>query len=124
MTSKVDLEINQGSDYSVFFVIRDSAGTVDLTGYKAAMQLRKQVSSQEADDTLSTENGRLEIFQTEGKVKVNFTNQVTSGYSSTSYKYDLEIVSPGGFVTRVVEGKIKISPEVTRVNYQSNGNNA
>lgn len=82
MTSKVDLEINQGSDYSVFFVIRDSAGTVDLTGYKAAMQLRKQVSSQEADDTLSTENGRLEIFPTEGKVKVNFTNQVTSGYDS------------------------------------------
>lgn len=36
MTSKVDLEINQGSDYSVFFVIRDSA---DVCHKRRAEQL-------------------------------------------------------------------------------------
>ena len=36
MTSKVDLEINQGSDYSVFFVIRNSA---DVCHKRRAEQL-------------------------------------------------------------------------------------
>lgn len=122
MTSKADFSINQGSDFVIFFVISDSTGkTVDLEGYDAAMQLRKSTFSSTADDTLTVENGRLEMYPSEGKIKVKFTNSATAGYKASSYKYDLEIVSPDGYVTRVVEGTIKVSPEVTRVDFASGG---
>ena len=38
------------------------------------------------------------------------TSAITAGY----YVYDLEITSSGGVVTRVVEGKIQMKPEVTK----------
>jgi hypothetical protein len=42
------------------------------------------------------------------------TNSTTSGIEEGIYVYDIEITSGSGSVTRILEGKATVSPEVTR----------
>ena len=107
--------LDQGSDKTVSFILSDKNGPLDLTGYSAAMQLRRYAFSEEAIDTLTTCNGRLLLDESAGKVTAKFKHENTEGYPGDTVLYDLELQSPDGEITRVVEGKIKVSPEVTRV---------
>ena len=108
--------IAQGTDSTVPFVLSDSTGTViNLTGYTAAMQLRVQLNSVEAVDTLTTDNERISIDPEAGQISCTFPHTQTERYPVRTLVYDLEITSPGGEITRVVQGKITVSGEVTRV---------
>lgn len=116
ISAKYDFEIEQGTDVSVPLILKDKdGGVIDLTGYKARMQMRQQIASPEAVDTLTTENDRIEIDGTNGKITLHFTHEVTETYPAASLVYDVEIVSPGNLVTRILKGKVKILGEVTRV---------
>lgn len=116
MAVTYNFSIAQGTDSTVPFLLSDSTGTtIDLTGYTAAMQLRVQVNSLQAVDTLTTENGRITITPTEGMISCVFPHEQTAQYPASNLVYDLEITSPGDEVTRVVQGRICVSPEVTRV---------
>lgn len=111
-----DFCINQGTDLTVPLVLKDSTGSpMDLTGYKASMQLRTNVANTQAVDTLTNENERIVIVPEEGKITLFFPNSVTETYPAQSLVYDIEIESGGGEITRILQGKIKVSPEVTRV---------
>jgi hypothetical protein len=46
---------------------------------------------------------------------MTLTAAVTAGIKAGYYYYDVEITSSGGTVTRVMEGKIHIKPNVTKV---------
>lgn len=108
--------IAQGTDCTVPFVLSDAAGTViNLTGFTAAMQLRVQLNSIDAEDTFTTENGRIEITPEAGQISCSFPHTQTENYPARTLVYDLEITSSGGEITRVVQGKITVSGEVTRV---------
>lgn len=113
--SQFNFTIKQGTDLIVPFRLKDSAGYLDLTGYKAAMQLRSYVASSTIEDNLSTSNGRIKIDETDGRITCSFPHEVTALYKKPAYVYDLKIISNTGQSTRVIEGKINISPEVTRV---------
>ncbi len=116
MAVTYNFTINQGTDCTVPFALSDSTGlNVDLTGFTAAMQLRVQIGSLAAVDTLTTDNGRIEISPEEGKIVCSFPHAQTTKYPVRTLVYDLEITSAGGEVTRVVQGKITVSGEVTRV---------
>lgn len=115
MAAVKNFTLDQGSDKTVSFVLSDKNGPIDLTGYSAAMQLRRFAFSEEAIDTLTTCNGRLLLDESAGKVTAKFKHENTEGYPGNTVLYDLELQSPDGEITRVVEGKIKVSPEVTRV---------
>lgn len=116
ISAKYDFEIEQGTDVLVPLILKDSEGAViDLTGYKARMQMRHLITSSDAIDTLTTENDRIKIEPNLGKITLIFRNQITEKFPIGSFVYDVEIVSPSGFVTRILKGKIKILGEVTRV---------
>lgn len=115
MAAVKNFTLDQGSDKTVSFILSDKSGPLDLTGYSAAMQLRRYAFSEEAIDTLTTCNGRLLLDESAGKVTAKFKHENTEGYPGDTVLYDLELQSPDGEITRVVEGKIKVSPEVTRV---------
>ena len=106
--------ILQGSDKTISLVIKDSDGVVvNLTGYTAAMQVRRNVKSTDVYDSLTTENGRIVITPLEGKVDLVFPNATTSVYDFTRAVYDLELYI-GDVVTRILEGTFVVSLEVTR----------
>lgn len=108
--------IPQGTDLTVPFVLTDSTETpIDLQGYTAAMQLRVQINAAQAVDTLTTENGRITITPDTGQITCTFPHEQTETYPAKTLVYDLEITSPADEITRVVQGKVVVNPEVTRV---------
>jgi microcompartment protein CcmL/EutN len=49
-----------------------------------------------------------------GTVRLKVDAATTAALTAGDYVYDLEITAPNGDVTRLVEGKFKVKPEVTR----------
>lgn len=114
----LDLEVFKGSTFSK--LIQWKTGTpavpVDLTGYKARMQVRRSVNDSTVLDSLTTENSRLAIYApTEGRISINIAADISSAYSFTSGVYDLELIAPDDItVYRILEGCFSANPEVTR----------
>ena len=114
--SEFDFRVNQGADLTVpFLLLDDSGGGIDLTGYTAAMQVRSRVYSTEAVDTLTSDNGRLIIDEIEGRITAKFPHEITETYPAQALVYDIEITSAENERTRILQGKIIVSAEVTRV---------
>ncbi len=86
----------------------------NLTSYTAALQIRSLPSSPTKVLDLTTENGGITITGSEGKVAVHATAAQTAAIDDGVYVYDCEITSVSGVVTRLVQGQVVVSPEVTR----------
>jgi hypothetical protein len=106
--------VDQGADWYVTFVYKDSAGVaIDLTGYTAAMMVRDTYADTTTDLSLTSSSG-ITITPLTGTLQVRATATQTAAIAAGSYVYDLEITSAGSIKTRLVQGKITVSPEVTR----------
>lgn len=113
----IDLDVYKGSTFVK--IIQWKTGTtpvaVNLTGCTARMQIRKSVNDATILDTLTTENAKIVIHEPlNGKFKIVIPATTSTAYTFTSSVYDLEIVFTDGTVTRVIEGCLTASPEVTR----------
>lgn len=110
----VSLLIQQGADLAHTISLQNSDGTVFvLSGYSAKMQVRAFLGAAATLLELSTANGRLVINGLAGQITLSLDNTTTSALTFKSGVYDLEITSGAGFVTRVMQGNITVSPEVT-----------
>lgn len=106
--------IDQGSTFSISIQLTDSdKNPFDLTGYDARSQMRKSYGSiTKVEFTTSTG-----IDPTLGEITISLTDTQTSTLRAGRYVYDVEIlteVQSGLSVTRVLEGIITVTPEVTR----------
>jgi hypothetical protein len=63
---------------------------------------------------LTTANSKITLGGAAGTITLNLTATETAAITQQSLAYDLELVSAGGEVTRLVEGQIVLTPEVTR----------
>lgn len=110
-----DFEIEQGATLLKPIVWKDSAGVaVNLTGYTAKMQVRKSASSPDVLLEMSTTNGKIQLTPATGTITLVFSATTTADISWTRGKYDLELTSADGTVTRLIEGEISVSREITR----------
>ena len=80
-----------------------------MTSYSALAQIRKTYSSSSVSVAFSTS-----INASAGQVTLSLNDTQTSGLSAGRYVYDLNITSPGGITTRVVEGQAIVTPGVSR----------
>lgn len=114
--AQVDLVIEQGATFYQTFQWNDSTGVaVNLTGYSARMQIRQSISAATTLANLTTANGGIAITGATGTVAITITAAVTSSMNFSHAVYDLELVSPDGVVvTRLVQGGVTLSREVTR----------
>ena len=111
----LDLFVEQGATFSYALTLTDSVGApVNLTGYTARMQMRRSVQSPDILISLTTANGRLVITPLTGVITMTISATDTAALNFQSAVYDLEIESAGGIVTRLIEGKVRLSLEVTR----------
>ena len=105
-----NLSVDQGSTFTVYIDVTDADGdSFDLTGYTVAGQIRKNYNSLTAVDfsaTLHNASG--------GVIGLNLTDTQTDAMKAGRYVYDVEVVSPGGEKTRVVEGQVEVFAGVTR----------
>jgi len=122
---KYSFVIEQGATTDFEIVWTDGNGTrVDLTNYHARMQIRSNFgsdgtlyaslsSSLDSDGTglnLSGSNGTNPLSS--GSIGVFISAASSSAFNFNEAKYDLEVVS-GSYVTRLIEGKVKLNKEVT-----------
>jgi len=107
--------IDQGADWYITFIYENPNGTpVNITNYTAALQVRTSPLAKTAVLTLTTSNAGLTITGNSGTVNAHATAAQTTDITNGKYAYDLEITSPSGVVTRLVQGTIEVSPQVTR----------
>tara|TARA_R110000868_G_scaffold19150_4_gene82786 strand:+ start:5585 stop:5935 length:351 start_codon:yes stop_codon:yes gene_type:complete len=110
-----DITIEQGATFQLNLVWKDPNGTaINLTGYTARMQVREKVTSTTALISLTTENGGITLGGAAGTIAVVAAATATDDITVKRGVYDLELISSGGIVTRLIEGCVTISPEVTR----------
>lgn len=110
-----DLLIEQGANFIKDLVWRDGYGVpVDVVGYTARMQVRPNKSSDEVIVEASTDNGYIVVGPEEGTFHINIPADVTATITQTRGVYDLEVTDGGGIVTRLLEGGVCVSKEVTR----------
>src|SRR5690606_40539994 len=88
--------------------------TVDLSGYSAKLQVRRTFDTPVILQ-LSTDDGTIVMNSTAPNIVLKFPNDVTSRMTVYSdLIYDLEMTSPTGLKSRVMQGKFSISREVTQ----------
>lgn len=114
MATRLDFNLDQGATFEHELTWTTSDGTpIDLTGFVARMQVREQIGSEVIIFDLTTENSGIILGGSDGKITINIPADDSSNAIRTRGVYDLELVSPEGFVTRLVQGKVVIDPEVT-----------
>jgi hypothetical protein len=86
---------------------------VNITSYTAALQLRSLPSDPTAVLSLTSGSG-ITITGSTGTIAVSATAAQTGAIDEGPYFYDLEITSPTGIVTRVAQGQVVVSAQVTR----------
>ncbi len=117
--------IEQGTTTDFQIDWKDSNGNpVDLTDYSARMHIRSDYGSTgtlyaELSSTLDTDGTGLNLLGsnssqalTSGSIGVIISAASSSNFTFSEALYDLEMVS-GSYVTRLLQGKVKLSKEVT-----------
>jgi hypothetical protein len=77
------------------------------------MQVRETYDSTTPVLSLTSGSG-ITLGGTAGSIILEATATTTAGVPSGQYVYDLELVTGGGYVTRLLEGNFTVDPEVTR----------
>jgi len=109
--------IDQGANWYLTVTYKNPNGTaINITGYTAALQLRSLPSDATAVLTLTTQNGGITITGNTGTVAIQATATQTRDIDEGNYFYDLEIYSNSNpsVTTRLIQGQIVVSAEVTR----------
>jgi hypothetical protein len=110
-----DITIEQGATYSQVFTWKDAnRASINLTGYTARMQARESVDTASTFIALTTENSGIALGGAAGTITLAMTAAATSSLTVFSGFYDLELISGSGIVTRLLQGSLTVSPEVTR----------
>jgi len=107
---KYNFTLEQGATFSREITVQDSGSAMNLTGYTPRMQMRSTHDS----STIALTFTATVSNAAQGKISLSATDTLTSAVEEGIYVYDLEIESSGGTVTRLMEGNVTVTPEVTR----------
>lgn len=108
MATKSNLVIDQGATFSTDLTLTDENGdALNLVGYTANSQIRKWYTSTNSVSFSTSTNTNS------GTVTLSLTANQTASLTAGRYVYDVEI-SDGTTISRIVEGIITVTPNVTR----------
>lgn len=122
-----DIIIEQGADWRLVLTWKDEAGNaLDLTGYKARMQVRETYASKVKVFELTTENDRI-VLPGDGVIELTIPAAASAavainpaktawidGKQAQQLVFDLEMIAPDNAVTRLIQGAALFVPEVTK----------
>jgi hypothetical protein len=117
MAKYEELFFDQGSDVAVEIHVTDENNAAkDLSNYSVAAKMKKTYNTSDSDAT--SFNAIVSQPAEDGIITLTLTNQQTDALKAGRYVYDVEISfedSDGATVIeRILEGKIEVSPSVTR----------
>jgi len=109
MATKANLVIDQGTTYSTDINLTDENGDpLNLSGYSANSQIRKHYTSSNSIVFSTTINA------TSGVITLSLNANQTANIVSGRYVYDIELTDASNSISRIVEGIVTITPQVTR----------
>jgi hypothetical protein len=115
---KTDITIKAGTDFQLQVTYKNPDGSpVNLTGFSARMMVKRDYSDATPLVSLTTVDstqGLLTLGGAAGTIDIWIKNAHTTTLAKGTGVYDLEIVSGSGLVTRLLEGSVEITPEVTK----------
>lgn len=106
----INLVIEQGTDFSATFTIKNSDGApVNLLGFTAAAKLKTSYY------TSSTPTNFAVTFvdRSKGIIRIDLSDSVTTALKARRYVYDIVLTSANGVKTRFIEGIATVTPGVT-----------
>jgi hypothetical protein len=111
MATISNLYVDSGSTYSNILTVNSSDGQpLNLTGYTVASQMRKSYSSS------TVYNFTASVHQAvQGKIRLQLTDEQSEAIPPGRWLYDVEITSSSGATTRVVEGIVIVTPQITKI---------
>jgi hypothetical protein len=105
-----DLAIEQGSAYRRSIPVLDEAGSLlDVTGWSARGQIRLTHTSATTLHDLSSN-----LTVTDSAVVLEIPADSSAPWVWREGVYDVELVDPAGTPTRLLQGRVLVSPEATR----------
>ena len=105
-----NLTVDQDADFTQTLTIKDSTGTVvDISGQTVTSKMRKTHLS-----TSATSFTTAIVSGTAGTCSITLTVTVTAALTEGRYVWDLTTTTSGGLVTRRLEGRVTVTPSVTR----------
>jgi len=111
---KLNLTLSQGATWNVSLTYNDGDGDpINLTGFSARMQARNFYTSESTVFDIDSTND-ITLGGTAGTIQISVDAATTAAIGAAQYVYDMEIVSGSGEVTRLIEGTLIVTPEVTR----------
>ena len=111
MASITNLFIDQGSDYSNIITVESANGVgLNLTNFTVKSQMRKSYTSSISYDFSA------DIYSApDGQIILQLSAADSEEIPPGRYLYDVEITSNLNIKTRVVEGIVTITPQITQV---------
>lgn len=108
MATKVNLVIDQGSTFTTQVTFNDENGDpIDFSSYSGAAQMRKHYTS-------SNSTSFSVQLNSVGVITLSLTANQTGNLTSGRYVYDLEVTDSSNVISRLIEGIVTITPNVTR----------
>lgn len=108
MATKVNLVVDQGSTFQTSITFNDESGnTINFSTYSGAAQLRKHYTS-------SNSTGFSVSLTSNGVITLGLTANQTGNLTAGRYVYDLEVTDSSNQVSRLIEGIVTVTPNVTR----------
>lgn len=111
MAGILNLVADQGATYTQRLTWKIDGNPVNLTGYTARMKVKNVVKNFEAISITSSSG--IALGGSAGTIDLTVSAADMTKVVAGKYSYDLELVSPGGVVTRLVKGTFTVTPEVT-----------
>ena len=117
---KYSLLIEQGATLDLSLTYKDSnRNLINLTGYSGKMQIKSDYADNipttylTLSSSLQPDGTGIVMGGVSGTIGIYISAATSSALTFSSASYDLEIVS-GSFVTRLIQGPVFVSKEVTR----------
>lgn len=111
MATNYELTIDQGATFGITVQINDyfTGAPMNLYGYSARSQMRKNYTSSEATEfTVAIQD------VANGNISMSMSSSNTANLAPGRYVYDLEMEDSYNVVTRLLEGIVVVTPNVTR----------
>lgn len=110
---RYNIKVYQGATFNLTPRWKIDGTYVNITGYSAVLTVKNSPTSVSTIIVLSSSNGRITIGGTNGQFTLALTSAETDALTPGNYVYDMEVTSPGGIVTRLLEGGFIVYDGVT-----------
>ena len=102
--------IEQGATFTRLLTLKENASVMNLAGYSAASQMRSTHDSSTVVGTFSCSVANA----SGGTISMLMSASATGGIEEGIYVYDVEITASSGAVNRILQGRVTLTPQVTR----------